>query len=92
MQMLLLCCFMAVINSMVFMPALVAIFGPTKIVRTRRSMLGFFSGFVLFMGIVVLFLWSTKLPMRWPNGSLVFYRTDLDNYDSALYVANITQR
>ena len=83
-QMLLLSSLMSVLCSMVFMPALLSLWGPTKIVRTRKSMAIFFAVFIFVLSVVLVIIWRVRVPLRWPNGKLMFYNTEVDEYDASL--------
>ena len=77
-QMMLLASVMSVVCMMLFMPAVLSICGPTKIVRTRKSFVIYFCTFVFLLVLVHLIFWLVRLPLRWPNGKLIFYRTSDD--------------
>ena len=75
---------MSVLCSMVFMPALLSLRGPTKIVRTRKSRAIFFAVFIFVLSLVLVIFWRVRVPLRWPNGKLIFYNTEVDEYDASL--------
>uniref|UniRef100_A0A7S1IIS4 EGF-like domain-containing protein n=1 Tax=Eutreptiella gymnastica TaxID=73025 RepID=A0A7S1IIS4_9EUGL len=75
-QMILLAQTVSLAVTLIFSPALLAIIGPTKIIRTRKSLLIYSSSVIVLSVILVLLIWGTKLPIRWPNGALIFQKID----------------
>ena len=83
-QMLLLSSLMSVLCSMAFMPALLSLWGPTKVTLTFKRRALFLVGLVLLVAVVLAIFWQVQVPLRWPNGELIFYAAEADEYDANL--------